>query len=313
LIRLRAAALANQPPAQEAADAHLAGGGGALGAALSGFFAACGAHPSVLLGPLTILVGGTGQGARAFDGRPRQPGLTAKRPRGFAEGTQVPLAARVAAPSSPFAAVIAHAYAGQGGFSQLVRPGIETAERAGAAERARLLERLARVGASALTEPGFRRPLLGVASASEGGNLTAADLEPPPDTDVAAREGNDGTEACYELPWSDAASVGAGAAGFDAGVCAVDTQGVFAAVGYRVADSGLTIAELELVAPLLAVPVLRGVPRIAPGARLGKPNFIRLLLDAERRFHGVRAAADGARNLTLYRDPISRWVTAQQK
>ena len=94
-VRLRALARSNDPLCEAAAGEELAKGGSAVDAVLSGYFAAAGAYPGVLLGPVTLLIGGTGSGDRAFDGRVRQPGKNAKRPRGTLPGEEPPLAARV--------------------------------------------------------------------------------------------------------------------------------------------------------------------------------------------------------------------------
>lgn len=310
MSRSRSAAFASEPEAQAAADAHLAGGGGALGAVLAGYFAAAGSRPGVLLGPLTILIGGTGQGARAFDGRPRQPGRGAKRPRGFAPGSEIPAAARVAAPTAPYAAAIAHAYASSGGFAAIVRPAIEAAEREGATERAQVFERLARVGVASFAEPAIRRPLLAAASPSEGGALTPNDLEPSAEIDVPALE-VEGETRTLVAPWHERAVVGA-VAGVGAGLCAVDPHGVFAALCYRVADSGLEIPELGLLAPLSAVPVLRGLTRTAPGTALSATVASSLLLDAEHRLREARVEATANTFMRVERDPTSRWAQARR-
>ena len=57
---------------------------------IGGVFAAAALEPSVLLGPVQVLLGGVGSGLRAIDGRTRQPGLGAPRPRGFFRPTRCP-------------------------------------------------------------------------------------------------------------------------------------------------------------------------------------------------------------------------------
>jgi gamma-glutamyltranspeptidase/glutathione hydrolase len=76
-VRLRALARSNDPVCEAAAGVELAKGGTAIDAVLAGYFAAAGAYPGVLLGPVTLLLGGTGSGDRAFDGRVGQPGKNA--------------------------------------------------------------------------------------------------------------------------------------------------------------------------------------------------------------------------------------------
>ncbi|HET9960276.1 MAG TPA: hypothetical protein VFQ61_37555, partial [Polyangiaceae bacterium] len=104
-MRIRHAVAASDSIAEQAATERLAAGGSAVTAVLAGFFAVAGARPGVLLGPMSILVAGVGQGARAFDGRVRQPGLGAKRPRGILDGSEVPEAAQVAVPGALGAAL----------------------------------------------------------------------------------------------------------------------------------------------------------------------------------------------------------------
>jgi hypothetical protein len=104
-------------------------------------------------------------------------------------------------------------------------------------------------------------------------------------------------------------------------VLAVDPQGVFAAVAYRPLDDGVNIDELELVAPLLAVPVLRGVTRVAPGQRLGSGFALGVRLDERTRplelaFEPTRVSLGEATlespRLALRRDPETRLVTPKR-
>jgi gamma-glutamyltranspeptidase/glutathione hydrolase len=297
-MRVRQAALASESIAQRAAEEQLTATGSALAAVLSGYFAAAGAHSGVLLGPMSLLVGGVGQGARAFDGRLRQPGLGTRRPRGFPADVEVPEAARVAVPTAPFAAIVAHAYGAGASWNAVIRPGIEAAERAGAPMRARWLERLGAVGASALAEPAFRRPFLHAGSTSEGGLVTPSDLDPPPDVDLPAAELDVEGDRWLHAPWSAEAGKGA-LVGAGHGICAADAHGVFAALSYRTTDSGAWLEELGLLAHLAAVPVLRGVTRLGPGTRLDAPFPAALRVDAESRPIEVVIEPDG---MTL--DPL---------
>jgi hypothetical protein len=104
-------------------------------------------------------------------------------------------------------------------------------------------------------------------------------------------------------------------------VLAVDTQGVFAAVAYRPLLEGVTIDELELVAPALAVPVLRGVPRVVPGQRLGSGFALGVRLDERTRplelaFEPTRtslgAVTPDVSRLGLRRDAETRLVLASR-
>jgi len=323
-MRLRATALASDALSEAAAREHLEAGGRALGAVLAGFFAAAGASAGVLLGPVSVLVAGTGQGARAFDGRARQPGLGTKRPRGFADADSVPEAAGVPAPAALAAAFVAHAYGGDQSLRAVVRPGIAAAERASAPARAALLERVAQIGASVLLEASYRRPILRVGGASEGGLVTPSDLEPPADIDVPAVELEAGSdERRWVVPpwaWTDGelpAELGRGG-----GIVAVDTYGVLAALTFRTADAGVWIEEHQLIAPRLAVPVRRGVPRVAPGVRLPAPAPMAVHLDEGMRPIAIVVEPESARfdpsapgtpRLLLRRDPATRLVAAERR
>ncbi|HYO97063.1 MAG TPA: hypothetical protein VER33_21280 [Polyangiaceae bacterium] len=319
-MRPRAAALASDALVEAAATEYLTDGGGALGAVLAGFFAAAGAEPGVLLGPLSVLVAGTGQGARAFDGRLRQPGLGAKRPRGFTDAN-VPPAARVAAPTAIATAVIAHAYGGGQSLRSMLRPGVAAAERAGVPSRMALLERVAQVGAAALLEAAYRRPLLRVGSPSEGGQLTPTDLDPPSDVDEPAIERLDGGSRWVLSPWLDAIAADGEVAGQGSAIVAVDTLGVFAAASYRRVFEGVWIEELGLFAPPSAVPVMRGVPRVSPGARLPTPAPLGVRFDDAGRQIEVAAEPQARRidltlstrfSLSIRRDPDTRNIATHR-
>src|SRR5438270_11397807 len=99
-LRKSRAAVASSPEVEAAAE-ELLRKGNAVDAAVAGVFAACAMAPGVLLGPVQILIGGGGVGLRALDGRVRQPGIGAPRPRGFRDGEEVPDAARVGWPWLP--------------------------------------------------------------------------------------------------------------------------------------------------------------------------------------------------------------------
>jgi gamma-glutamyltranspeptidase/glutathione hydrolase len=279
-MRLRSGAVSNDPVAARAARDLLTAGASAVGAVLGGFFAAAGAHAGVLLGPLTVLVGGIGVGARAFDGRLCQPGLGARRPRGLTASDKVPDEARIAVPTSVPAAAVALAYQGGQSLATIVKPGIALAERGGAEARASVLKRVRASGAAAFGEQSFVRALLRAAGPSQGGLLSPADFHPPSEIDREAVTRGHGSGKLIEAPWAadpagaETAHLGAGGA-----VCAIDVRGVFAAVAFRRFIDGFPIEELELDAPLLGVPVLRGVARVAPGTRLPAPAPVAIRTD----------------------------------
>jgi len=265
--RTRAAVLATEHLVEEIAGAELARSKSAVAAVVAGFFAAAGAHADVLLGPVTLLVAGVGSGGRVFDGRLRQPGLGVRRPRGFVEEA-VPVAARVALPTNVAAVTVALAYDRRATLTTLARVGARVAAAAGAPDRARLLGRVAEIGPGALAESSFVRPLLHLASPSEGGLLTPADFVAAGDLVLEAHERRARGMLVLEAPWADAKGEVLALGGSRHGLCAVDAQGVYAALCYERLGAGLDVAALGLVAALAATPVRRGTRRVSPGARL---------------------------------------------
>ncbi len=268
----RHAALSNDSVAQLAAEDRLLNGESAVSAVMAGFFACAGAYDDVLLGPLGVLVAGVVSGARAFDGRLRQPGLGRRRPRGFLPEEAIPEAAYFAVPGAASAATLAEIYDGRRFLGAAVTVGIAQAQRAGAERRAALLTSVKGLGALAFAEPGIVRILLQVAGSSEGGLLTSSDLKSVPDgLDRAAVPRADASD-WIEAPWASDDTLG-DAKGDESCIVvgAVDQQGVFAASCFSRAAPGIFLPDLELVAPRRAQPVRRGVTRVAPGSRLPSP------------------------------------------
>jgi gamma-glutamyltranspeptidase/glutathione hydrolase len=240
--------------------------GNAADAITCGLFAAAALDPSVLLGPAQILFGGTGAGMRAIDGRCRQPGAGTKRPRGYREGDRIPDAARVAVPGLPSAAMLLHATLGHAPISTLgsiIKPLARTASPV----RFRVIERVLGAGAAALAKlPEF----VAWARASEGCLLTAADLESvrPRDERCAIEQS---AVVIGRAPWEHA---------IDRPVellAASDARGLVAVACYEAPERGLHIEALDLVAPLVAEPVRRGIPRVRPGEPLEAPCPLALL------------------------------------
>ena len=62
-------------------------------------------------------------------------------------------------------------------------------------------------------------------------------------------------------------------------ICSVDVRGAFAVLCYRRVRSGISVDELEMDAPPIAIPVLRGVTRVAPGMSLPSPAPIAIRVD----------------------------------
>lgn len=322
-MKARASAIANDPVAEEAAQDYLISGGSATGAVLCGFFASSGAYSGVLLGPVSILVAGIGAGARAFDGRLRQPGLGTKRPRGFKADEPIPDAARIAVPTSFVAGLVAIAYEGSQKLSSIMKSGISRAQRAGAESRGGVLKLIRSVGAGAISDTSLVRPMLRVAGLSQGGLLTPADFGAVPDVDRDAASRKIGTSNWLECPWAEEASaVDPAELGIGCAVLAVDVRGVFAALSYRRLNDGFMLDDLELEAPLAATPVQRGVTRVAPGARIPAPAPIAVRREADGTLAEVIAAPSavaigknevGAPPLSLKRDAKSLEVTPSRR
>ncbi len=316
--RQRAGLLASDRAVEELGAAELASTGSAIAAVIAAYFVAVGRHPGVLLAPLTLLVAGVGQGGRAFDGRCIQPGRGAKRPRGLLPSAETPEAARAALSGAVAALAVALVYEAELSLAPLLRPGIQAAERAGSKARAALLSRIAGVGPAALGEPSFVQPMLRLASPSQGGLLTPSDFSAPPELDRTATERSGADGGWMEAPWareplSTDAELGSGHA-----IIAVDALGRFAALSYRVLDGGLTVPEIGLTAPYAAVPVRRGVPRVAPGKRLPCPAPLALVRDQAKSIVAVLAEPEALalgddadhERFALERDPRTRLVVA---
>lgn len=275
-MRRTSAAVGSDPAATEVAREHLLSGGDAVGAVVAGFFAAAGQAPGVLFSPVGLMLAQVGAGVRAFDGRQRQPGIGLRRARGVAEGDTIPAAARVAAPGSVAALLVALRYGRSVSLSRVVAAGASLARQAGCARRAEVLEQIERLGAAALASPAIARPLIHAAGPTEGGALCARDLETVAEIDrPAAADGG-----VRRVPWADERLDPSlvPTAEWDAraerqqGLCACDAAGGVAALCYDDAVSGLSVEELELLLPLDAVPVRRGMPRVAPGTLLPAPT-----------------------------------------
>jgi hypothetical protein len=253
---------------------------------------------------------------RVFDGRLRQPGLGTRRPRGFVSDT-VPLASRVALSTSVAALTVALAYDRRATLTQVARAGAHAAASAGAPERARLLERVAAVGPAALVESAFVRPLLHLASPSEGGLLSPADFSAGDDVTADARERLVQGITWLEAPWAGGKPEPVAPGGERHGICAVDAEGFYAALCYERLGQGLEVPALGLVAALGAVPVRRGARRLTPGERL--PAFAPVAIACDETGVLVEATATpqaGPRSkkshLSVARG-VGRWLVATRR
>lgn len=251
----RAAAASEAHVAQAARD--MLANANAVDAVVAAVLVAAAESPTVLLGPLQILVGGAGAGLSAIDGRVRQPGLGIPRPRGVVVGDAVPLQARIGVPALPAALATVLASFGSTSMRQAAGAAIARArERSG--ERAATLEAISRRTAAAMTDDAVAGELTAVAGRAAGGTLTREDL-------TALRPG---LQPCYPLqdgivraPWPSARCDGT----TTQIVAATDARGLVAIACYEVPLEGLPVPALGLVAPGFAAPVMRGETRVPPG------------------------------------------------
>jgi gamma-glutamyltranspeptidase/glutathione hydrolase len=254
--------------------------GNAVDAVVAGVLVAAAESPSVLLGPLQMLVAGAGAGLRAVDGRARQPGQGAPRPRGLLSGESAPPTALVGVPVLPAAMASVLASLGSASWRRVAGGAIERA-RAHSVERARILEALARRGAAALGEEGFVSELVAAAGRSERGLLTRADLASARPELVACDDRDLGQGGWLTVPWKGESFPDAS---FTEVVAAADARGLVAIACYNDPPQGLPIPALGLVAPAMAAPVKRGEPRVRPGEPLPAA--------APTALHVVRGIAD---------------------
>jgi hypothetical protein len=270
-VALRGVA-ASDPYVAQAAQEILSEGN-AVDAVVAGILVAAARSPSVLLGPLQALVGGAGAGLMAVDGRVRQPGAGAPRPRGFVGAGEVPDAARAGVPGLPTAVATLVASLGASSLRRVLAPAIAEA-RAQSPNRARVLEAFARRGAPAFAEGDVADELTAAAGRSAQGLLTKDDLAAA--MPVLARcESESLPGGILRAPWrSDAPIDGANCHV----VLAIDAKGRAAVACYEAPTAGVAVPALGLLLPFAAEPVRRGQARVRPGDRRPSPAPIALRL-----------------------------------
>jgi gamma-glutamyltranspeptidase/glutathione hydrolase len=256
------AAAASQAHVAQAAREALSGGN-AVDAVVAGVLEAAAVSPGVLLGPVQVLVGGTGAGLVAIDGRVRQPGLDAPRPRGFVADEAVPEAARIGAPALPAALATALALLGTATLTRVARAASKQAA-AVSSERAAVLGALARHGAPALATEPVATELVHAAGRAARGLLTLADLAAPRPEVVRRQERDLAPRGVFTAPWEAGAADGSATQV----VIAADGRGMVAAAAFEDVSEGLAIPALGLIAPPFATPVMRGHVRVRPGQPL---------------------------------------------
>jgi hypothetical protein len=257
----RQAAAGSESHVAQAAREVLARGN-AVDAVVAGVLMAAAESPGVLLGPLQLLAGGGGAGLIALDGRVRQPGLGAPRPRWFLASEPVPDAATVGVPFLPAALATALASLGAGTLLRAAGPALARA-RSLAPERAGLLEGIARRGAPALTDDGVAAELMAAAGRVARGLLTPEDLSGVLPTVTRCEERSLGPAGILTVPWRVEGAIDASNTHV---IAAADGRGLVAIACYEAPVDGVPVPALGLVAPRAAAPVLRGKARVTPGA-----------------------------------------------
>jgi gamma-glutamyltranspeptidase len=259
-VARRHAAAASEPHVAQAAREALSRGN-AVDAVIAGALMAAAESPSVLLGPFQFLAGGAGAGLIAIDGRVRQPGVGAPRPRGFLADEPVPDAAHVGVPAMPSAMITALATLGAGSLLKVGGPALAWA-RSRSPERAFVLEAIARKGAPALAEDSIAGELTAVAGRVARGLLTTEDLAAARPFLSRCEERSLEPSGILEVPWTNEGATGAS---YTHVVAAADSRGMVAIACYEAPVDGVAVPALGLVAPRAAAPVLRGKPRVTPG------------------------------------------------
>jgi gamma-glutamyltranspeptidase/glutathione hydrolase len=234
--------------------------GNAVDAVIAGVMVAAAETPTVLLGPLQVLVGGGGAGFLAIDGRVRQPGRGAPRPRGFLAGELVPDASRIAVPMLPATVAALVATLGSATLYRACAPALAWAK-GRSPERAAFLEAFARRGAPALSEDAVAAELLASVGRAARGLLTRDDLTSAVPQVTRHDERSFEPSGIFTAPWAAATHDGS----CTHVVAAIDAQGLAALACYEAPTGGVTVPALGVVAPRGAEPVMRGTTRVAPG------------------------------------------------
>ena len=242
-----------------------------MDALVAGFFAAAGEEPGVLFAPAVALVAGFGVGARAFDGRAAQPGRGAPRPRGFVDASRIPDAARVAAPRSLGMLMLLHGYRGRTQMRELAKAGVAAAEAAGAKARAKLIRKVGAGGLLALRGAEVMGALIATFGPLAGGLLTEEDVEGSPPVEVDATATVIGEGLTIFTPQLSASAGGDAPTGEAEAIVACDGRGRSRRSPTCPRAAAWPWPSLELTIGRDAIPVRRGVTRVAPGTPLAAP------------------------------------------
>jgi len=292
----RRAAAASEAHVAQAARAVLERGT-AVDAVAAGILAAAAECPAVFLGPVQLVAAGGGAGLIAIDGRVRQPGRGAPRPRGFLADEPVPLAARVGV--SALAASLAAAVASLGSLPLLrvAGPAIALAK-VRSPERAAVIEAFARRGAQVLTETAIASEVVAAAGRASRGLMTPEDLEAVRPDVVRFDDRRLEPSGILTVPWR---LPGDRDGSFTHVVAAVDARGMVAAACYETPLEGLAVPTLGMVLPQSAAPVMRGQSRVTPGEPLpaAAPIALRVRRGVVDVAFGIAAVTDAERSLQL--------------
>jgi hypothetical protein len=194
---------------------------------------------------------------------------------------------------------------------------VALARESGAERRAAVLARVGAVGALAFSEPELSRALVRGFGAPNGGLVTPADFARPEGLDVPAARSGQAAVPLLAAPWA-AQALTAFVRGVT--VSAIDVNGLFMAAAFDCQPEGLYVEELELSAPLLAVPTLRGVPRVTPGSAIAAAAPIWISYDTAGSPHELWAAPtaksvaeSGVRRIGIRRHSATRTVEALEE
>jgi hypothetical protein len=279
----RAGAMASEPKVVEVATALLARGN-AVDAVAAAVFTAAALDPSVLLGPLQMLIGGAGAGLLAVDGRVRQPGLGLPRPRGFLAGEGAPPAARVAVPALPSAIAAALATFGGVSLARIMAPALDLARREPKGRQA-VLRRVMQRGPAAFTDPEFAGELIASAGRVAGGLISERDLAELRPAVTSCKAAPLGDFSAVTVPWGALAVRDAAKPSMDGRsarvIACTDRRGLTVVACYEVSAVGLDIPELGLRAPPHAEPVRRGEVRVRAGTPRPSSAPIALVVDSK--------------------------------
>lgn len=236
--------------------------GNAVDAVLAGVLAAAAESPTVMFGPIQMLVGGAGAGLVAIDGRVRQPGRGVPRPRGFMAHELVPPSATVGVPALPATVSATAALLGSVALARAAGPAIELAS-AKSPERARLIEAIVHRGGQGLADEAVAGELIAAGGRVARGLLTREDLSSVRPSVIQCDERQTEPEGILTVSWRGEVP---GDSSSTQVVAACDGQGLVAVACYEAPMDGLAIPALGVIAPPFAAPVMRGTARVRPGA-----------------------------------------------